>query len=376
MTLLNDIKVCRPTLPAFAVMGILWGGFAAFVPAIKSSLNAGDGLFGFVLLFVAFGAVSAMWFAPLFSERFGRHAMALGAVMYIVAMQAVGFASTVATFTMIGFFVGASAGTLDVTVNARLSEIEARHNTSAMNLNHGVYSLGFGVAALTAGMARQAGYDIGSFMLAAGAVSLVLVPFMVQSRVKPGEEPERSDAKLSKAVIWGGLIVLIGFLCENATEGWSALHIERSLGGEPSEGALGPASLGFMMAFGRFGGQALVTRLSEAVVLQWAAVMAGIGALMAAFAVSPVMAYFGFGALGLGVSVVAPMVFALVGRRTPNALRPRAISRVAVIGYFGFFAGPPIMGMLSEIASLRVSFAFLAVLLLAVPALLVLLRRT
>ncbi len=375
MTLMNDIKICRPTLPAFAAMGIMWGGFSAYVPALKSALAADDAAFGFCLLFMAFGAVTSMWFAPLFSRRFGRFAMALAAVIYLMAMQGLGAVSTMVNFAVIGFGMGAAAGVMDVVMNARLSEIEATHDTSAMNMNHGVFSLAFGFSALFAGLSRQAGHDISTYMFGAGLVVLAMTPLMVQSFVAEDAPDDTADGKLGMAVVWGGLIVLIGFLCENATEGWGALHIERSLGGSASEGALGPASLGFTMAIGRFGGQALVTRMSEATVLFWAALLSGIGALIAAFAVTPVMAYVGFGAVGLGVSVVAPMVFALVGRRVSNALRAKAISRVAVIGYFGFFAGPPIMGLLSEWISLTASFTFLAVLLLLVPVLLGCLRR-
>lgn len=375
MKLMSDIKICRPTLPAFAGMGIMWGGFSAYVPAIKSTLHADDAMFGFAILFMAIGAVTSMWFAPLFSARLGRFAIAAGGILYVVAMQWIGTVSTLANFAVIGFVAGAAAGLMDVVMNARLSEIEAAHDTSVMNMNHGVFSLAFGFSALFAGLSRQAGHDISTYMFGAGLVVLAMTPLMIQSHVADAVDDDTSNGKLGMAVVWGGLIVLIGFLCENATEGWGALHVERSLGGSAAEGALGPASLGFMMAFGRFGGQALVTRMSEATVLFWAALLSGIGALIAAFAVTPLMAYVGFGCLGLGVSVVAPMVFALVGRRVSNAMRAKAISRVAVIGYFGFFAGPPIMGLLSEWISLTASFAFLAVLLLGIPVLLGRLRR-
>jgi hypothetical protein len=53
----------------------------------------------------------------------------------------------------------------------------------------------------------------------------------------------------------GGGIVLIAFMTENASENWSALHIEKTLGGSPEEGALGPATLALTMGFARLGGQ-------------------------------------------------------------------------------------------------------------------------
>jgi hypothetical protein len=49
--------------------------------------------------------------------------------------------------------------------------------------------------------------------------------------------------------------VLVAFLVENAMEGWSALHIERTLGGGAAEGAFGPAILGLTMGIGRLSGR-------------------------------------------------------------------------------------------------------------------------
>jgi predicted MFS family arabinose efflux permease len=53
--------------------------------------------------------------------------------------------------------------------------------------------------------------------------------------------------------------------------------------------------------------------------------------------------------------------------------RARAISRVAVIGYTGFFVGPPLMGFVSEAVGLRGSFAAVGGLMLAAPLALLLL---
>ena len=57
----------------------------------------------------------------------------------------------------------------------------------------------------------------------------------------------------------GGAIVLIAFMTENAAENWSALHIEKTLGGSPAEGAMGPAALALTMGLARLAGQGLIT---------------------------------------------------------------------------------------------------------------------
>jgi MFS family permease len=163
----------------------------------------------------------------------------------------------------------------------------------------------------------------------------------------------------------------VAFLAEQGTEGWSALHLERNLGAGAAAGALGPAFLGLAMAMGRFSGQAVARRYSEAVLLRLAASLAACGALVAAWATALGMAYLGFALLGLGVSVCAPLAFAWVGRLVAPECKARAVSRIAVLGYAGFFVGPPMMGLLSEASGLAASFSAVALLLLTIPAALV-----
>ena len=91
----------------------------------------------------------------------------------------------------------------------------------------------------------------------------------------------------------GGGIVLIAFMTENAAENWSALHIEKTLGGSPEEGALGPAALALTMGFARLGGQWLAGRVNPFTLLRTGAVIAAIGALIASQASAPVGAYAG-----------------------------------------------------------------------------------
>jgi MFS family permease len=109
-------------------------------------------------------------------------------------------------------------------------------------------------------------------------------------------------------------------------------------------------------------------RLREVHVVYWASAIAAIGAIIAATAVSPLYAYIGFGILGLGVSVIGPMGLALVGKVVPPHMRTEAISKVAVIGFSGFFLAPVLMGFVSEAFGLRMAFFSVAgLLLVAVP---------
>ncbi|MEO0831122.1 MAG: MFS transporter, partial [Pseudomonadota bacterium] len=197
-----------------------------------------------------------------------------------------------------------------------------------------------------------------------GAVSVAMVPFMRMAPAQVASEAGYTGRYPIWPIALCGAIVLVAFMSEAASETWSALHVERTLGGGAAEGALGPAMLGLTMAVGRFSGQVVAERLREVTVVIGAAVLSSSGAVIAALAPTPPVAYLGFGILGLGVSVIGPMGLALVGKLVAPHLRTEAISRVAVIGFSGFFFAPMVVGFLSEAFGLRVAFMAVALLLL------------
>ena len=360
-------------LCAFVVLGCAWGAFAALVPDLQKAIGVGDGELAGVMLISAIGAIAAMRFAPWLDSKLGRHGIVVLTVVLLLVFQLPGQMSTWAGLTIALFLCAAATGSLDVVMNAHLSQIEAREGWPLMSFHHAMFSFGYAIAAFSTGLIREAGGGaVVSFALV-GLLGLLLLPSMVlpKTLVAQDQEKNASMSGNNRFLIIIGLIIAIAFMCEQASEGWSALHLERSLNAGAALGAMGPAILGLTMGIGRLGGQAIAQYLSEERVIQIAAIFAALGSAVAAAAINFPLTYLGFAALGLGISVIAPLGLALVGRISPADQRVKAISNVALIGYTGFFIGPPIMGGLAEIASLATSFAALALLLAIVSFLLI-----
>lgn len=376
MRLLADIRLARAPLGAFIGVGLFWGSFAAMLPDLKARLGIGDAMLGLILLASAGGALVAMWLSPRVDAALPRRGLTLAGLALGLVVLPLGLAGTVLPFVLGMVAVGMTTGLYDILGNARVSRLEARHRLSLMNLNHGLYSFAYAGAALATGAAREAGLGPGPWFALVGATILAAGVLTLTGRAPEGDgadTPQHSRGRITPYVWCAGLVCLIGFFAENATEGWSALHVERTLGGGAAEGALGPAMLGLTMGIGRLAGHLVTMRGTEPVVLRWAALLAASGLLAAAAAPTPFVAYLGFGCLGLGVSVIAPMALALAGQTARPEARTLAVSRAAMIGYVGFFVGPPLMGVLSDLFGLRVAFGIGAALILAIP--LVLLPR-
>ena len=206
---------------------------------------------------------------------------------------------------------------------------------------------------------------LGTMAMLAGG--LALLTFGRDGAVQGLRRPvDRKSRSLGMVPVIGGAVVLIAFLTENAAESWSALHIEQTLGGSPAEGAMGPAVLALTMGISRLVGQGIVSRIDATRLLIGGAIIAAFGALTAATAISPAMAYAGFIVMGVGGSVLAPTAFSLTGRLAAPQARARAVARATLLGYFGYFIGPPGVGFIAGVFGLRAAFVFAAIMLMSV----------
>ncbi len=365
MSLIASLRLARKPATAFAILGSFWGAFAAYVPVIKGHLGASDGVFGLLLLGSALGLMSSMWIAPRVDARMGPRGMQLAAALFALVWFLPGLVHSVWVFPLVMFAAGMSSGLLDVIMNSRVSDLEAAHGRSLMNGAHGMFSLGYAVAAILCSVTRDAGLPMIVVTTALTVMTFALLPTL-RTSVAPAhaDDGPHEHYPLWPILLCGG-VVLIAFMSEATVEAWSALHIERTLGGGAAQGALGPATLGLTMAVGRFGGQVVAQRLRELTVIFWASILSASGAVLAAVAPTPLVAYLGFGILGLGVSVIGPMALALVGKLVAPRLRTEAISRAAVMGFSGLFFAPVLMGLVSQFFGLRVAYGCVAILLLA-----------
>lgn len=374
----KTLSAARAPIAAFAAMGVLWGTFAAVLPDLKAQLGVDERTLGLLLLATPLAAISAMLAAPMIGAALGRAALPVAAGLMALAFMLPGQVWVPLLFPLAMMCCGASTGLTDVLMNARVSALENARGLHLMNLCHAAYSFGYAGGAMATGAMRGAAWGPAWVMGTCAMLALVMVVLTIEAdgRIEGLRKPkDGSAAPLGLIPVFGGVIVLIAFLTENAAENWSALHIEQTLGGSPEQGAMGPAALALTMGFARLAGQGLVARINPFRLLMGGAVLSAIGALGAAMAVTPTMAYAGFIVMGIGSSVIAPTGFSLVGRLAEPQSRARAVARATLLGYCGYFFGPPMLGFLAGTFGLRFAFVFSAAMLLMVLVVAPLMRR-
>jgi len=367
MNILQDIKESRKPLGGFIAIGIAWAAYFAQMPVVKSAVQASDGAYGVAVLWASIGAVAAMWLAPLAQARAGRYAVPLAIVAIALGLLGTGLVPVLWALALMLLVLSAGSGVVDVLINAEVAEIEARTGRPLMNLNHGLYSFAYAGAALAVGALRGAGWApaevFTALLLPFGVLAWLTIGRLapVQLGIPAGAVAPASKVLPAKLIWLAGALVFFAFLTEASAEGWSALHIERGLGGSAQQGALGPALLGLMMGVGRLSGHALSRFLPETLLMILACLLTAFGLAGVSLAQSVGAALMFFALAGFGVSVLAPLTLALAGRAVPQAMRLAVISRVSVLGYGAFFFGPPLMGLIAEGFSLSAAFMTVAI---------------
>jgi len=162
------------------------------------------------------------------------------------------------------------------------------------------------------------------------------------------------------ALLGLGCLTFCALLAEGAMGDWSAVYLRDALGTTPAFAAMGFAIFSLAMALGRFAGDGLARRLGPARLLQLSGFVAAIGLGAALLRGTASLSLVGFGLVGLGVANLIPVLFSAAGR-TPGRASGTAIAAVATTGYFGFLAGPPLIGLAAEAAGLPAALSIVCV---------------
>lgn len=238
-----------------------------------------------------------------------------------------------------------------------------------MSTGHGAFSVGVLLGSATAGVARQFGATPLSVLLVV-AVLVALVGLAQPAYRRPQAEPDQvAGRRLPLFLLAVGALTAGAFLCEDGLVSWSALQLERGLGATPAVSGLGPGLFSAAMAAGRLGGGLLGHRVRDSVLVAVSGSGLAVGVLVLAVAPSIPVALAGLLLAGAGTSVLAPVLYGAVGRRAAPGRQGADLAVVTSLGYVGFVAGPPLIGLLSSVSSLPAALGLLSVLGVALAAL-------
>jgi MFS family permease len=371
---MTEARRARAAVTAiFLLNGLLYGAWAARIPAIRDRLALSDGELGLALACIPIGAIAAMPLAGAIAAHTGSRRATRGAfAVACLGTGVVALAPSLPALCALALLLGLGMGSLDVSMNIHGVAVERRYGRPILAGFHAAFSFGglagAGIGALVAAAAVDARVHLAVTAAVSAAIGLTW-----SRRFLPGAEDVTAHAEpvftRPPRRLWAlGALAFACLLIEGASADWSGVYLRSELGTGPGVAALGFTAFSVTMTLGRVFGDRLVERLGSVRLVRAGGTLAACGFGLALLAGAPAAAVAGFACLGAGMSSIVPIVFRAAGH-VPGIASGVALAAVSSIGYLGFVTGPPAIGGIAELVGLPGALGVLVALGAAVTAL-------
>jgi MFS family permease len=374
-TTLNPVAIHRRTLRIavgvlFFMAGLCFASWASRIATVQQKMGLSDAALGAVLFSLPVGLMCSLPFSGLVITKIGSKRLLLSAIIvYGIALLSLGLAQN--TFQLVICLVcyGFASNAVNISVNTQAVAAEGMYDKPIMASFHGLWSL-----------AGFTGAGIGTFMIGHRVdpfhhfiiiLIILFIGVIFASRYlydDYGVAKNEAASSLSLVerlrlvipLLTLGSIAFCSMICEGAMFDWSVIYFKKVLIEPIALQGAGFTAFMLTMAGGRFVADWFAHRFGQKRTLQISGSLTTTGLLIAVIFPYFYTAMAGFLLVGAGVSSVVPMVFSAAGKS--KTMSPGvALAAVSTIGFIGFLVGPPVIGFIAGLATLRASFVFIAV---------------
>lgn len=351
------------TFVYFGLNGFLMGMWIVHIPAVEERVGISHAVLGWLLLLLGAGAFVGMQIAGPLTDRVGaRVVVPASAALCSATLLLPGLAAEGWTLGAALLVFGFGNGCLDVSMNAHAVQVEHGYRRPVMSAFHATFSIGGVLAALagarTLGWGWNPAMTLGVVTVLGVVVAVLFTPALLRPdpvRDSRGSEAVGSRRRTPRRVWLLAVLALALMLCEGVANDWSVLHLREILGASEATAALAYGAFATAMTVGRLLADRVTARVGPVAVLRYGAVAAAFGLTVAALSPWTPLALVGWAVFGLGLSGCVPQIFSAAGHADVDAAGAN-VSRVAGLGYLGMLAGPAVIGPLTQLVPLNLTF--------------------
>lgn len=350
----------------FFVNGFLYANWTSRLPELQRFFGLNNAQLGTVLFCIALGSMVSMPFAGWLGSRFGSDKIVkIVAILFCISIPMVAISQNEWIIRLCFFFLGATSGSMDVTMNGQAVLVEKLWGKIIFSSFHAVFSIGMALGAAIGGFLSSFEISLQTHLIFIGLLGILPILWASTKLIKDHKnEPEslKSNVKTNsflafKTILPFGFIAFCCMTGEGSMVDWSAIFMNTVVGQSEVISAWAFGIFGVSMTIGRIFGDYFTLRLGKQKLMLIDAFMSILGLGIALFFVSVWSTFLGFFLVGLGLSTVVPIVFSSAGN-LKNLSPSAGISMASSIGYTGFFIGPPAIGFLAETFGLRFGLTF------------------
>ncbi len=373
------IRARNAIYASFFFLGFLGLAWIPRIPEIKNSLGLSDGQFGLVLLASTVGSIPGAQIAGRVVHSFSsKIVVRISGMLLPLGVFVVGMADSVQILLLGLFITGFNVSFMDIAINGQAVEIEKHTQGRWMSSFHGFWSIGAFAATLVGGL-------IANFvsprdnLIAIAVLGLIVFQFIAHFLLPPEHdghlgEPGKDDAGKVKLFGKESLILWalgIGLMCALIPEGgayeWSGILLQDHMGIGKGLNAAAATTFSLAMIASRLLGDRAFEKWGHVNTVKYGGYFGGglwgIG-LLVGISISDtyptaglIIVCLGFGAAGFGMGPFFP-AFNLAAASIPGIAPSVGLARVGLIAIAAYFGGPTIIGLIAEVTSLPIAFAF------------------
>jgi fucose permease len=348
----------------FIINGFTAGTFVARIPDFKRILDVSNGTLGLSLLFVSIGVFVALKPAGRNAAKFGSQPVIFWSTLVLaISCILVGLLFNLQWFWFSLFIFGFAIATQDVSMNAHAVVVEQRANRRLMSVFHGMFSVGTLIGGVLGGLFSQ--WEVTPMQQAMTLAGIyVIAALLIKPLFLPAEVDKHDFSTGARAkhpfIFWiFGLFGLFAAISE--------VLARDAFGATPFISTLPYIVFCTAMIIGRFSGDYLAHRFGASIIIATGGLISGTGLTAGLFIGGVPAIMVAWFLLGLGLSVVIPLMFSAAGTlastKYAGIIAPsEAVAKVSGVSYFGFVIGPPLIGFIADVIELRWSLLLIAAL--------------
>ncbi|WP_445452288.1 MFS transporter [Flavobacterium sp. 25HG05S-40] len=361
------IRVRFATSLFFFGMGFCFSTWASRIPDIKSMLHLSEAALGTMLFALPVGQLFAMPISGKIVTKYGSRMISIvGLLSYALCLLLLGVAKSEWQLAAGLFLFGFFGNFCNIAVNTQGVYTQQLFEKPIIGSFHGSWSLaGFFGALVGLVMLSFELNPLQHFAIALGFVIILVITnykFMIKAKSK--QEETKSNYSLfknpDKTLLWLGVICFCGMASEGIMFDWSGVYFKEIIKAPGALVVLGYTTFMISMASGRFLSDFLVHRFGAKKVLIISGLVISSGLYMAVLLPYLIPCMIAFMLVGFGVSNVVPIIFNVAGNNE-NVPTGIALTVVTSISFLGFLLGPPVIGFIAELTSLKYSFAIIGI---------------
>ena len=362
---LNRVRLATSLF--FFGMGFCFATWASRIPDIKSALHLSEAALGTLLFAMPIGQLFAMPFSGKIVTRYGSRAITiLGLILYAACLPLIGLATEKWQLAVGLFLFGLFGNFCNIAVNTQGVYTQQLFDKPIIGSFHGSWSLAGFCGALTGLLMLALELSVFQHFIVAFTFVLVITvtnqKFIIKAKSK--QEAEKSTYSFwknpDKNLLLLGLICFCGMASEGIMFDWSGVYFKEIIKAPGALVVLGYTTFMISMASGRFLSDFLVARYGARKVLIISGLVISTGLYTAVLLPYIIPCTIAFMLVGFGVSNVVPIIFNVAGNNE-NVPTGIALTIVTSISFLGFLMGPPLIGYIAELTSLKHSFAIIGI---------------